>query len=403
MASGWTPVSGIALGPNFASWRCRSSDHRLSPRVQRRARTQREALFQRRKRGLGATLLDLAPRDLVKLSLGGVVAAGVKLTGGEVLLDQSMLTGESVPIEAGPGLQTYAGALVRRGEAEAEVTTTGVRTTFGRTAELVRTAHVVSTQQKAVLRVVRNLTAFNGVVIMLLLAHSWYLKMPVAEVIPLVLTAILASIPVALPATFTLASALGALGPSRSWASFRPASRPWTKRRRWLSCAPTRPAHACCCRRLRGPGFGEGPSIPTPQEGRATLAREPTRKISSKEFRVREGDDVDLRKWPTIVDPVYKSREQYQELLTDHVTRLSSQQQLLYLSNCYAILLVFQAMDAAGKDGSIMQVMSGANPQGCEVFSFKHPSRMELQHAFLWRTTPDLPERGRIGILDRSC
>jgi H+-transporting ATPase len=153
---------------------------------------------------------DLAPGDLVKLSLGGVVAADVKLTGGEVLLDQSMLTGESVPVEAGPGLQTYAGALVRRGEAEAEVTATGVRTKFGRTAELVRTAHVVSTQQKAVLRVVRNLAAFNGVVIILLVAYSCYLKMPVADIIPLVLTAILASIPVALPATFTLASALGA-------------------------------------------------------------------------------------------------------------------------------------------------------------------------------------------------
>ena len=153
---------------------------------------------------------DLAPGDLVKLSLGGVVAADVKLTGGEVLLDQSMLTGESVPIEAGPGVQTYAGALVRRGEAEAEVTATGVRTKFGRTAELVRTAHVVSTQQKAVLRVVRNLAAFNGVIVMLLVTYSWYLKMPVAEIIPLVLTAILASIPVALPATFTLASALGA-------------------------------------------------------------------------------------------------------------------------------------------------------------------------------------------------
>jgi H+-transporting ATPase len=153
---------------------------------------------------------DLAPGDLVKLSLGGVVAADVKLTGGEVLLDQSMLTGESVPIEAGPGLQTYAGALVRRGEAEAEVTETGVRTKFGRTAELVRTAHVVSTQQKAVLRVVRNLAAFNGVVIVLLVAYAWYIRMPVADIIPLVLTAILASIPVALPATFTLASALGA-------------------------------------------------------------------------------------------------------------------------------------------------------------------------------------------------
>jgi H+-transporting ATPase len=146
----------------------------------------------------------------VKLSNGAVVAADVRLTGGEILLDQSMLTGESVPIEAGAGVQTYAGALVRRGEAAAEVTATGARTKFGRTAELVRTAHVVSTQQKAVLRVVRNLAAFNGVVIVLLVGYAWFLKMPLAEIIPLVLTAVLASIPVALPATFTLAAALGA-------------------------------------------------------------------------------------------------------------------------------------------------------------------------------------------------
>jgi H+-transporting ATPase len=153
---------------------------------------------------------ELVPGDLVKLSLGGVVAADVKLTGGEVLLDQSMLTGESVPIEAGPGVQTFAGALVRRGEAVAEVTATGTRTKFGRTAELVRTAHVVSSQQKAVLRVVRNLAAFNGVVIVMLVAYAWFLQMPIVEIIPLVLTAVLASIPVALPATFTLAAALGA-------------------------------------------------------------------------------------------------------------------------------------------------------------------------------------------------
>ena len=153
---------------------------------------------------------ELAPGDLVKLSLGGVVAADVTLTGGEILLDQSMLTGESVPIEAGAGVQTYAGALVRRGEAEAVVTATGVRTKFGRTAELVRTAHVASSQQKAVLRVVRNLAAFNGAIIVLLVAYAWYLKMPIGEIVPLVLTAVLASIPVALPATFTLASALGA-------------------------------------------------------------------------------------------------------------------------------------------------------------------------------------------------
>jgi H+-transporting ATPase len=154
--------------------------------------------------------VELVPGDVVKLSLGAVVAADVHLTGGEVLLDQSMLTGESVPIEAGAGVQTYAGALVRRGEAVAEVTATGVRTKFGRTAELVRTAHVVSSQQKAVLRVVRNLAGFNGVVIVLLVMYAWFLKMPFDEIIPLVLTAVLASIPVALPATFTLASALGA-------------------------------------------------------------------------------------------------------------------------------------------------------------------------------------------------
>jgi H+-transporting ATPase len=154
--------------------------------------------------------VELVPGDVVKLSLGGVVAADVRLTGGEILLDQSMLTGESVPIEAGPGVQTYAGALVRRGEAVAEVTATGERTEFGRTAELVRTAHVVSAQQKAVLRVVRNLAAFNGGVIAMLVAYAGFLGMPIIEIIPLVLTAVLASIPVALPATFTLASALGA-------------------------------------------------------------------------------------------------------------------------------------------------------------------------------------------------
>jgi H+-transporting ATPase len=154
---------------------------------------------------------ELVTGDVVKLSLGGVIAADVRVTEGEVLLDQSMLTGESVPIEASAGAQSYAGALVRRGEAVAEVVATGARTKFGRTAELVRTAHVVSTQQTAVLRVVRNLAAFNGVVIVTLVAYAhFFLTMPPDEIIPLVLTAILASIPVALPATFTLASAIGA-------------------------------------------------------------------------------------------------------------------------------------------------------------------------------------------------
>src|SRR6202034_3825198 len=126
---------------------------------------------------------ELVPGDTVKLSLGGVVAADVKLVEGSVLLDQSMLTGESVPIEAGPGLQTYAGALVRRGEATAVVTAIGIGTKFGHTAELVRTAHVESTQQKTVVRVVRNLALFNGVTIVLLVAYAHGRKMPIGEII----------------------------------------------------------------------------------------------------------------------------------------------------------------------------------------------------------------------------
>jgi PPK2 family polyphosphate:nucleotide phosphotransferase len=125
-------------------------------------------------------------------------------------------------------------------------------------------------------------------------------------------------------------------------------------------------------------------------------------KIRSKDFRVREGDEVDLRKWPTTLAPAYKSKQDYQQLLGEHVAQLSSLQQLLYASNRYAVLLIFQAMDAAGKDGAIRHVMSGVNPQGCQVFSFKHPSTNELLHDFLWRTTRDLPERGRIGIFNRS-
>src|SRR5208283_602715 len=153
---------------------------------------------------------ELVRGDLVKLSLGGVVPADVHLIGGSILLDQSMLTGESLPIEAGPGVDTYAGALVRRGEATAEVTGTGVHTKFGRTAELVRTAHAASSQQKAVLRIVRNLAIFNGVVILIIGAYAYFHAMPWSEIIPLLLTSVLAAIPVALPATFTLAAALGA-------------------------------------------------------------------------------------------------------------------------------------------------------------------------------------------------
>ena len=125
-------------------------------------------------------------------------------------------------------------------------------------------------------------------------------------------------------------------------------------------------------------------------------------KMHSKDYCVGEGREVNLEKWPTKVDPVYKSKEQYKDLLEEHVARLSSQQQLLYASNRHAVLLIFQALDAAGKDGAIKHVMSGVNPQGCQVFSFKHPSAVELEHDFLWRTTRDLPERGRIGIFNRS-
>src|ERR1700686_3670792 len=125
-------------------------------------------------------------------------------------------------------------------------------------------------------------------------------------------------------------------------------------------------------------------------------------KINPKDFRVREGDEVSLRKWPTKVAPAYKSEPHYQKLLEEHVAQLSALQQLLYASNSHAILLIFQAMDAAGKDGAIRHVMSGVNPQGCQVFSFKHPSPAELQHDFLWRTIHALPERGRIGVFNRS-
>jgi len=153
---------------------------------------------------------ELVCGDLVKLSLGSVVAADVHLTGGSVELDQSMLTGESLPIDAAAGADTFAGALVRRGEATAAVTATGTRTKFGRTAELIQSAQVVSTQQKAVLRIIRNLAVFNCLVIVAMGAYAYYHAMPSGEMIPLLLTAVLAIIPVALPATFTLAAAIGA-------------------------------------------------------------------------------------------------------------------------------------------------------------------------------------------------
>ena len=124
--------------------------------------------------------------------------------------------------------------------------------------------------------------------------------------------------------------------------------------------------------------------------------------IKSKDFCVQPGEKVVLKKWPTIVKPFFKSKKDYKKLLEEQVDELSSLQRLHYASNHYALLLIFQGMDAAGKDGAIRHVMSGVNPQGCQVFSFKQPSAEELEHDFLWRTTRRLPERGRIGIFNRS-
>jgi len=125
-------------------------------------------------------------------------------------------------------------------------------------------------------------------------------------------------------------------------------------------------------------------------------------KIKSKDFRVRPGAEVKLQEWPTKVKPFCKSKKHYKKLLEEHVEALSVLQHLHYASNRHALLLIFQGMDASGKDGAIRHVMSGVNPQGCEVFSFKQPTADELEHDFLWRTNRHLPERGRIGIFNRS-
>lgn len=124
--------------------------------------------------------------------------------------------------------------------------------------------------------------------------------------------------------------------------------------------------------------------------------------IVAKDFRLREGDAADLDEWPTRIAPICQTKNDYKALLTDHVDRLSARQNLLYASNRHAVLIIFQAMDTAGKDGAIKHVMSGVNPQGCQVFSFSHPTPAELRHDFLWRTTRNLPERGKIGIFNRS-
>lgn len=120
------------------------------------------------------------------------------------------------------------------------------------------------------------------------------------------------------------------------------------------------------------------------------------------QFCVAEGAKVDLSEWRTTIDPIYKSKKDYKKLLKESTEELSAQQQMLYAADKYSLLLIFQAMDAAGKDGAIRHVMSGVNPQGCQVFSFKQPSYLELDHDFLWRTSKRMPERGRIGIFNRS-
>src|SRR5881628_2158608 len=125
-------------------------------------------------------------------------------------------------------------------------------------------------------------------------------------------------------------------------------------------------------------------------------------KIDSHDFRVNSGKKIKLKDWPTRVKSYFNSKNHYRSLLQEHTEKMSALQSMLYAQNQHALLLIFQAMDAAGKDSAIKHVMSGVNPQGCQVYSFKHPSAEELEHDFLWRTTRDLPERGRIGIFNRS-
>ena len=126
------------------------------------------------------------------------------------------------------------------------------------------------------------------------------------------------------------------------------------------------------------------------------------KKLHAADYRVPPGKKIDLSKWPTKVKPVYDSKEEYRSMLADHIEKLSERQSLLYASNKYALLVIFQALDAAGKDSAIKHVMSGVNPQGCQVFSFKHPGAEELAHDFLWNAARRLPEQGKIGIFNRS-
>lgn len=193
----------VALGV-FQESRANATLNLLKQRLAPRVRVRRDGIW------TGKAAADVVPGDVVQLSLGGIVPADLRILTGTVLLDQSMLTGESIAEEFGPGKTAYAGALVRRGEATAEVTATGARTYFGRTAELVRIAHVESSEQKAVMGVVRALTAINFGIVIIMVAYARLIGLSVPQIIPLVLTALLSAVTVALPATFTLAAALGA-------------------------------------------------------------------------------------------------------------------------------------------------------------------------------------------------
>ncbi len=176
----------------------------LQQRLAPKARLKRDGLW------TDASASVLVPSDIVQLSLGGIVPADVRILSGSVLLDQSMLTGESIAVERQSGTAAYAGALVRRGEAIAEVTATGPRTYFGRTAELVRAADVESSEQRAVLGVVKALTAVNMTIVVGIVAYAHAIGMTVAQIVPLVLAALLSAVPVAMPAVFTLAATVGA-------------------------------------------------------------------------------------------------------------------------------------------------------------------------------------------------
>lgn len=184
--------------------RARATIETLKARLAMVASVQRDGIWRE------LPIWQIVPGDVIKLGLGTIVPADVRIVSGDVQVDQSLITGESLPTEAGSGSQTFAGAIIRRGEANAEVTATGTRTKFGKTAELVKTARVTSEQQKAIFRVVRNLTVVNSVITAALIAYAHMIAVPLPEFIPLILIAVLATVPVALPATFTLATAIGA-------------------------------------------------------------------------------------------------------------------------------------------------------------------------------------------------